>query len=94
VVLSLRIDGVVMAEQHIKSYVLSNARRVTVKQVSKKVGISESAARNRLDRCKNPDKIFAPQSSNGGYSKKKFLEKREAEKPINNPMYRLMLKTI
>ena len=83
-----------MAEQHIKTYLLDNSRRVTVKQVAERVGISESAARNRLIKSRNPDRIYAPQSSNGGGKKKKVQYKRVNLRPIEDPMFRLALKAI
>ena len=83
-----------MAIQHIKSYLLDNSRRVTVKQVAKKVGISESAARNRLLKSSNPDVIFAPASSNGGRPKKEVQYKRVNPRPIDDPMFRLALRAI
>jgi len=89
-----RIPHNLMAEQHIKTYLLDNSRRVTVKQVAEKVGISESAARNRLLKSKNPDVIFAPQSSNGGGRKKKVQYKQVNIRPIDDPMFRLALMAI
>ena len=83
-----------MAEQHIKTYLLDNSRRVTVKQVAEKAGISESAARNRLMKSRNPDKVYAPASSNGGCPKKKHQYKRVNNRPIDDPMFRLALKAI
>jgi len=83
-----------MAEQHIKTYLLDNSRRVTVKQVAEKVGISESAARNRLIKSRNPDKIYAPASSNGGCPKKKVQYKQVNKRPIEDPMFVLALKAI
>ena len=83
-----------MAEQHIKTYLLDNSRRVTVKQVAEKVGISESAARNRLIKSRNPDRIYAPATSNGGGKKKKVQYKRVNLRPIEDPMFRLALKAI
>jgi len=83
-----------MAEQHIKTYLLDNSRRVTVKQVAEKVGISESAARNRLIKHKNPDRVFAPATSNGGCPKKKVQYKRVNKRPIDDPMFVLALKAI
>ena len=83
-----------MAEQHIKTYLLDNSRRVTVKQVAEKVGISESAARNRLIKSRNPDKIYAPASSNGGCPKKKVQYKQVNKIPIEDPMFRLALRAI
>ena len=83
-----------MAEQHIKTYLLDNSRRVTVKQVAKKVGISESAARNRLIKSRNPDRIYAPATSNGGGKKKKVQYKRVNKRPIDDPMFVLAMKAI
>jgi hypothetical protein len=83
-----------MAIQHIKSYLLDNSRRVNVKQVAKKVGISESAARNRLLKSSNPDRIFAPATSNGGCPKKEIQYKQVNVRPIDDPMFVLALKTI
>ena len=85
----------VMAEIHTKTYLLDNDRRVTVKQVSEKVGISPSAARNRLNKSRNPDDIYAPYSSNGGYTKKKTEAKKAAKKrPYKDPMFILAMKAI
>ena len=83
-----------MAKQHIKTYLLDNSRRVTVKQVAERVGISESAARNRLIKSKNPDRIYAPATSNGGCHKKKHEYKQVNPRPIEDPMFVLALKVI
>ena len=83
----------VMAKIHTKTYLLDNNKRVTVKQVSEKVGISPSAARNRLDKHTDPDKIYAPYSSNGGYPKKK-AKTIEKKKPYQDPMFILALRAI
>ena len=83
-----------MAEQHIKTFLLDNSRRVTVKQVAKKVGISESASRNRLLKSTNPDVVYAPASSNGGRPKKNHQYKRVNKRPIDDPMFRLALRVI
>ena len=80
-----------MAEQHIKTYLLDNSRRVTVKQVAKKVGISESAARNRLIKSRNPDRIYAPAASNGGCLKKKHQYKQVNKRPMDDPLFVLAL---
>jgi predicted ArsR family transcriptional regulator len=83
----------VMAKIHTKTYLLDNDRRVTVKQVSDKVGISPSAARNRLDKHTDPDKIYAPYSSNGGLKKKK-AKTIEKIRPYKDPMFILAMKAI
>ena len=80
-----------MAEIHTKTYLLDNSRRVTVKQGAERVGISHSAARNRLVKSKNPDVVFAPYSSNGGGRKKKVQYKRVNPRPIEDPMFVLAL---
>ena len=48
------------------SYTLSDGQVVTTREVAKKLGITESAARNRLNRHKNPDKIFEPYNPKKG----------------------------
>jgi hypothetical protein len=75
-----------MAEIHTKTYLLDNSRRVTVKSVAEKVGISPSAARNRLNKSRNPDDIYAPYSSNGGRKKKKD-KSIDKKLPFQDPMF-------
>ena len=82
-----------MAKIHTKTYLLDNDRRVTVKSVAVRVGISPSAARNRLDKHTDPDKIYAPYSSNGGLKKKK-AKTIEKKKPYQEPMFILAMKAI
>ena len=48
------------------TYTLSDGQVVTTREVSKKLGITESAARNRLNRHKNPDKIFEKKKKKKG----------------------------
>jgi len=85
----------VMAKIHTKSYLLDNNERVDVKSVAERVGISPSAARNRLDKHTDPDKIYAPYSSNGGYTKKKTEAKKAAKKrPYKDPMFILAMQAI
>jgi len=83
----------VMAKIHTKTYLLDNDRRVTVKSVAERVGISPSAARNRLDKHTDPDKIYAPYSSNGGLKKKK-AKTIEKKRPCEDPMFILAMKAI
>jgi len=83
----------VMAKIHTKTYLLDNDRRVTVKSVAERVGISPSAARNRLDKHTDPDKIYAPYSSNGGLKKKK-AKTIEKIRPYKDPMFILVMKSI
>jgi len=82
-----------MAEMHTKTYLLKNDEMVTVKQVSEKVGISPSAARNRLDKYTDPAKIYAPYSSNGGVKKRKAKPIAKT-KPYQDPMFILAMKRL
>ena len=59
-VLSLRIVHPLMGKLRTKSYTLRNGEVVTCRSVSNKIGVSESAARARLNRSDDPKKIYAP----------------------------------
>jgi len=84
----------VMAKIHLRYYTLDDNTVVTTKTVSKKVGISISAARNRLDKYTDPKKIYMPFSSNGGLKKKNHQYKRVNKRPYKDPMFILALKSI
>ena len=64
-----------MKKLRTKSYTLSNGEIVTSRSVAKKIGVSESAARNRLNRSDDPKKIYAPFSPVGKKPKKDKLPK-------------------
>ena len=49
-----------MGKLRTKSYTLRNGEVVTCRSVSNKIGVSESAARARLNRSDDPKKIYAP----------------------------------
>ena len=67
-----------MGKLRTKSYILDDGQTVTVRQVARKLKVTESAARNRLNRHTEPDKVFAPYTpSKGGKprgSQKKRIE--------------------
>jgi len=68
-----------MASCHIKHYTLSDNSVVTTREVARAVGISESAARNRLIRHKDIAKVYQPYDpAKGGKppkKKKKIIKK-------------------
>ena len=65
-----------MKKLRTKWYTLSNGEIVTSRSVANKIGVSESAARNRLNRSDDPKRVYAPYSpSNGGQPKKDKLPK-------------------
>ena len=91
-VLSLRTDDPLMGKLRTKSYILADGQEVTCKSVSDVIGISVSAARNRLNRTDDPKRIFAPYSiSNGGQPKKIKKPFKEKVLKIDDPMFILAL---
>ena len=64
-----------MGKLRTKSYTLSNGEIVTSRSVANKIGVSESAARNRLNRSDDPKRVYAPFSPVGKKPKKDKLPK-------------------
>ena len=75
-----------MAECHTVNYELTDGSIVTTKMVADKVGISESAARNRLIRHRNPVKIYEKRPVKARKPKVKKEEKTKVLK-IDDPMF-------
>ena len=77
-------------------YTLSDGQVVTTRQLAKQLGVTESAARNRLNRHTDPKKVFAPYNpSKGGKARKlnaKQKEKLKKDKELD--LLKLALKTI
>ena len=91
-VLSLRTDDPLMGKLRTKSYILRDGQVVTCRSVAKKIGVSVSAARNRLNRSDDPKRIFAPYSiSNGGQPKKIKKPFKDKVLMIDDPMFILAL---
>ena len=92
VVLSLRTDDPLMGKLRTKSYILRDGQEVTCRSVAAVIGISTSAARNRLNRTDDPKRIFAPYSiSNGGQPKKIKKPFKDKVLMIDDPMFILAL---
>ena len=91
-----------MKNKHlIKTYTLSDGQKVTCRQIADEIQISESAARNRLNRSDDPKKIFAPYlRSNGGQLRKqdrdklKGTKKNDDVKTYEEYLLKKVLKTI
>ena len=91
-VLSLRTDDPLMGKLRTKSYILRDGQEVTCRSVAAVIGISTSAARNRLNRTDDPKRIFAPYSiTNGGQPKKVKKEEKAKVLKIDDPMFILAL---
>jgi len=81
-----------MGRLRTKSYTLRDGQVVTCRSVSKVIGVSVSAARNRLNRSDDPKKIFAPYSiSNGGQPKKIKKPFKDKVLMIDDPLFILAL---
>ena len=95
VVSTLRTNDNVMGKRRTKHYTLSDGQVITCREVADEIGISESAARNRLMKTNDPKKIFAPYSeSNGGKRQSKPTVKAKKLLPYEEPMFRLAMKVI
>jgi hypothetical protein len=75
VVSSVRTDDPLMKKLRTKSYTLRDGQIVTCRSVGSKLGISESAARSRLNRSDDPKKIYAPYNLTTRLPKKDKLPK-------------------
>ena len=82
-----------MATHKTKKYVLTDGQVVTCRQVAKQMLISESAARNRLNRTGDPKKVFAPYSvKNGG--QERVHDRKKQQKDKERELMNLALKHI
>jgi hypothetical protein len=84
-----------MGKLRTKSYTLRDGQVVTCRSVSEVVGVSVSAARNRLNRSDDPKRIFAPYSiSNGGQPKKKKPPPFSKVLPYEDEMWKLCMRVL
>ena len=95
VVSTLRTNDNVMGKRRTKHYTLSDGQVITCREVADEIGISESAARNRLMKTNDPKKIFEPYSeSNGGIKQSKSKQKPKKVLPYEDKLWRLVMKTL
>ena len=76
-------------------YKLDDGSEITSRELAKQLGVTESAARNRLNRSRNPKLVFKPYNPrNGGKplgsQKKKIIDAKLKEQEL----MKLALKTI
>ena len=76
-------------------YKLDDGSEITSRELAKQLGVSESAARNRLNRSRNPKLVFKPYNPrNGGKplgsQKQKIIDAKNKE----DEMMKLALKYI
>tara|TARA_R110000822_G_scaffold24229_1_gene74109 strand:- start:1689 stop:1949 length:261 start_codon:yes stop_codon:yes gene_type:complete len=75
-----------------KSYTLTDGQIVTTRQVADEMGISESAARNRLIAHNDPKKVFAPYKQTRPPSK--MTSKKDKVLPYEDNLWKLVMRTI
>lgn len=84
-----------MGKRRTLTYILDDGQRVTARQVAKELGVTESAARNRLNRSTDPKKIFKPYvEGQGGRSRGSQKDKEIQAKLKDKEMLELALKHI
>ena len=85
-----------MGELRTIEYILSDGQVVTTRELANQLGVTESAARNRLNRHTDPKKVFAPYNpSKGGKARKlKTKQIEQQKKDKEKELWKLVLKTI
>lgn len=84
-----------------KKYKLDNGDEITVKELAKKLDISQNSARVRLCKFSDPEKIYKKADKNNHCYKQKLPSKNIQpnpkylkNKPIYDPMFKLAMKAI
>jgi len=83
-----------MGKRRTLTYELSDGSKVTAREVSQALGVTESAARNRLKRHTDREIVFAPYNKAKGGRPTGKQNKDKKLLPYEDPMLRLLLKTI
>ena len=93
-VLTVRAVHSLMGKRRTLTYELSDGQKVTARQVAEELGVTESAARNRLNRHTDPVLVFAPYNKAKGGKPRGKQKKEKVLLPYEDPMWRLALKSI
>jgi len=76
-------------------YKLDDGSEITSRELAKQLGVTESAARNRLNRSRNPKLVFKPYNPrNGGKPLGSQKKKKIDAKLKEQELMKLALKTI
>ena len=65
-VLSLRAVHTLMRKLRTIIYKLDDGSEITSRELAKQLGVTESAARNRLNRSRNPKLVYKPYNPRNG----------------------------
>ena len=90
-VLSVRAVHTIMGKRRTLTYELSDGSKVTAREVSQALGVTESAARNRLKRHTDRQIVFAPYNKAKGGKPRGKQPKDKKLLPYEDPMLRLIL---
>ena len=84
-----------MGKRRTLTYILDDGQRVTSRQLAKQLGVTESAARNRLKRSTDPKKVFKPYvEGQGGVARGSQKDKELRAKLKDKEMFEFALKHI
>ena len=83
-----------MGKRRTLTYELSDGSKVTAREVSQALGVTESAARNRLKRHTDREIVFAPYNKAKGGRPTGKQNKDKKILPYEDPMIRLALMNI
>lgn len=83
-----------MGKRRTLTYILDDGQKVTSRQVATELGVTESAARNRLNRHTDPVKVFAPYNKAKGGKPRGKQKKDKVLLSYEDPMWKLVLKNI
>ena len=90
----VRTVHTLMGKRRTLTYELSDGSKVTAREVSQALGVTESAARNRLKRHTDREIVFAPYNKAKGGRPTGKQNKDKKLLPYEDPMLKLLLKTI
>jgi hypothetical protein len=94
-VLSLRAVHPLIGKRRTITYKLDDGQEITSRELSKILGVSESASRNRLNRSSDPKRVFKPYSkSNGGKDRGSQKDRIKQQKDKERELMNLALKHI
>jgi len=94
VVPPVRTVHTLMGKRRTLTYELSDGSKVTAREVSQALGVTESAARNRLKRHTDREIVFAPYNKAKGGRPTGKQNKDKKILPYEDPMIRLALMNI
>ena len=84
-VLPLRVIYCLVGRLRTLVYTLDDGQEITTRQLADELGVTESAARNRLTRHSDPKKVFEPHNpAKGGKRPSKKRKKLEDQKKSEN----------